>query len=721
VAKPFAQHQIHYILASAETPHETELVIKHDDVFGVFDRFGDIDSNERRSDGVYFQGTRFLSRSQLRFAGSRPLLLSSTVRSDNIVLAVDLTNPDLHFADHGPFLPRGSLHIYRAQFLWDNVLHQNIQVRNFSREGIEVRLNLIFAADFADIFEVRGTPRQHSGELIPPRCEDDALLIEYHGLDGVRRRTAIRCITHPKALTPEGVNWVEELEPGAETSFEVSIAFELESESVASKDYESALASATAHFDDSASQCSIWTSNEQFNAWLRRSEADLRMLSTQMPDGTYPYAGIPWFATPFGRDGILTALECLWMNPSLARGVLRYLTRTQAQSSSRRQDAEPGKIIHEARECEMAALGEVPFGRYYGSVDATPLYLLLASEYFRRTGDRSLLNEIWTGVKRALEWVNCDGDLDRDGFVEYNRKAEGGLIQQGWKDSADSIFHRDGTLASPPIALAEVQAYVYAAKVGLSRVAIDLGYKADAEKFLVEANRLRTRFEERFWSPALDTYAIALDGHKRPCEVRSSNAGHALFCGIAGEQRARTVARGFLTERFYSGWGVRTIAEGEARYNPMSYHNGSIWPHDNAVIAAGMSRYGFTALSAQVLAGLFQAAACLELNRLPELFCGFRRRLGKMPTWYPTACSPQAWSAASAFLLLQSSIGLSIDAFSRSVTLQYPVLPEFLETVYVRNLKIGDGSVDLRLFRSGSSVATTVERRTGEVEVVVLA
>jgi glycogen debranching enzyme len=721
VTKPIAKHEIHYILASAETPRETELVIKSDDVFGVFDRFGDVDCTERRSDGVYYLGTRFLSKSQLRFAGSRPLLLSSTVRRDNVVLAVDLTNPDLHLPDNELFLPRGSFHIYRSQFLWKDVLYQRIQVKNFSGEGIEVRLNLVFAADFADIFEVRGTPRAHSGTIMPPRRDDDTLRLEYHGLDGVRRRTIIRCPTHPKSLTAEGVTWVEELQPGSDTSLEVSIAFERESESVDTQDYDSCLAKATARFDENASECSIWTSNEQFNAWLRRSEADLRMLSTQMVDGIYPYAGIPWFATPFGRDGILTALECLWMNPTLAQGVLRYLTRTQARTSSSRQDAEPGKIIHEARECEMAVLGEVPFGRYYGSVDATPLYLLLASEYFRRTEDKALIQEIWPALKRALDWVNSDGDADRDGFVEYNRRSERGLVQQGWKDSSDSVFHKDGTLAKPAIALAEVQAYVYAAKLGLSRVAVALRYHEDAEKLLSEAKRLQMQFEECFWSPSLETYVIALDGEKTQCEVRSSNAGHALFCGIAGEERARTLARGFLTERFHSGWGIRTIAEGEARYNPMSYHNGSIWPHDNAVIAAGMSRYGFTELAAQVLAGLFQAAASLELWRLPELFCGFRRGVGKMPTWYPTACSPQAWSAASAFLLLQASIGLSIDAFSRSVTLQYPVLPDFLETVYLRNLKVNDASLDLRLFRSGSSVAATVERRTGEVDVIVLA
>ncbi|MCU1338147.1 MAG: amylo-alpha,6-glucosidase [Bryobacterales bacterium] len=721
MSQPLAQQQQqYYILASAEALPETPLVLKHNDVFGVFDRYGDIDTSLQPANGVFFEGTRFLSRSRLRFAASRPLLLSSTVRRDNIVLATDLTNPDLYQEGHGLFLARGSLHIYRSQFLWQDALYQQIEVKNFSREAIEIRLDWEFGADFADIFEVRGTPRERRGQLEPPRRAGDAVIIEYHGLDGLDRRTVIRCPTDPEALHVDGLRWVDYLEPGAALSFEVSVAFERDSEVVETANYESGLAKATARLSDCSAECSIWTSNEQFNAWLHRSDADLRMLCTEMPDGIYPYAGIPWFATPFGRDGIWTALECLWMDPSIARGVLRYLTRTQARTISRQQDAEPGKIIHEAREGEMAALGEIPFGRYYGSVDATPLYLLLASAYYRRTGDRELLEEIWSGVERALAWIDGYGDADRDGFVEYYRKAEGGLIQQGWKDSVDSIFHQNGALAEGPIALSEVQAYVYGAKTGLASIAGILRSKADGDRLMAEASRLQAHFEEAFWLPSLGTYALALDGEKRPCEVRSSNAGHALFCGIARKDRAYAVASSFLTERFYSGWGIRTIAEGEARYNPMSYHNGSIWPHDNAVISAGMSRYGFTELSAKILSGLFQAAASLELSRLPELFCGFQRRIGKMPTWYPTACSPQAWSAASVFSLLKSCVGLSINALDRSLILRYPVLPEFLDTIYMRNLIVGDAVADLRLFRSGNSVAATVERRVGDLDIMVL-
>jgi len=722
VSQPREQLQ-QYVVAPAEAPREAPLVLKQDEVFGVFDRFGDVDSSQHPANGVYYNDTRFLSRSQVRFAGSRPLLLSSTVRRDNVLLGVDLTNPDLYAPDHTLFLPRGSLHIYRCQFIWQQTLHQRIQVKNFSQETVDIRLDWEFAADFADIFEARGTPRTTKGHAHPPRREGDAVVIEYRGLDGMRRRTLLRCTTNPEDLSTEGFYLTDKLEPGAERSFEMTATFESSHdgfEQTKPSDYDGALASAAAHFEDRSPECSVWTSNEHFNAWLRRSDADLRMLSTRTPDGVYPYAGIPWFATPFGRDGIWTAFECLWMNPAVAKGVLRYLTRTQAQKVSPQQEAEPGKIIHEAREGEMAAVGEVPFGRYYGSVDATPLYLLLASAYFRRTGDREFLEEIWDAIERALAWIDHYGDADEDGFVEYYRKSEKGLIQQGWKDSFDSIFHADGRLAEGPIALCEVQAYVFAAKMGLANIAGRFRGKAAADRLLAEANRLRTHFEDAFWCPSLGTYAIALDGEKKPCAIRASNAGHALFCGIANRDRALALSNGFLSDRFYSGWGIRTLGEGEARYNPMSYHNGSIWPHDNAIIAAGMSRYGYTELSARILTGLFEAAASLELNRLPELFCGFRRRPGKMPTWYPTACSPQAWSAASVFSLLKSCVGLSINALDHSITLRYPVLPDFLDLVSIRNLRVGEAVMDFRLFRSGSGVALTVERRTGALDVMTL-
>jgi glycogen debranching enzyme len=368
----------------------------------------------------------------------------------------------------------------------------------------------------------------------------------------------------------------------------------------------------------------------------------------------------------------------------------------------------------------MATLEEIPFGRYYGSVDSTPLYLMLAAAYFKRTGDTAFMNEIWQGIESALAWIDGAGDADRDGFVEYCRQGSTGLVQQGWKDSSDSIFHQDGTPAEPPIALCEVQAYVYAAKMGLAEVAEATGRPGLAQELRLQAEQLRRRFQEQFWSPQLGMYVLALDGKKTPCEVRSSNAGHALYCGISTRDQARQMAEQFLGERFYSGWGIRTIAEREARYNPMSYHNGSIWPHDNAVVAAGLSCCGFTDLAARVMTGLFQAATFFEWSRLPELFCGFRRQVSRRPTWYPTACSPQAWSAGSAFLLLKACLGLSIDAPARRIVLRHPYLPEYLERLDVNNLKVGQAVLDFRVFRTGDSAAFTITRRVGDLEVVIL-
>jgi glycogen debranching enzyme len=464
----------------------------------------------------------------------------------------------------------------------------------------------------------------------------------------------------------------------------------------------------------------ISSSNERFNQWMERSQVDLDMLLTAEPQGLYPYAGVPWFATPFGRDGIITAIECLWNAPSIARGVLAFLSATQATEIAPDQDAEPGKILHEARGGEMAALGEIPFRRYYGSVDSTPLYLILAGQYYRRTGDLAFIRSIWPNLKLALEWIDRYGDLDGDGFVEYCRQSENGLVQQGWKDSQDSIFHADGSLAQPPIALCEVQAYVYGAKLEMATVAAAMGEHELAQWLMQDAHNLQRRFEEQFWREDLGMYALALDGKKIPCAVRTSNAGQCLFSGIANPDRAALVADQLTSERFFSGWGIRTVAESESRYNPMSYHNGSVWPHDNALIAGGFSRYRLTHRSAQLLTGMFEVAREFDFNRLPELFCGFPRRPGKGPTSYPVACSPQAWSAAAAFFLLQCAIGLNIDASTGRISLVRPVLPEFLDQLRVRDIRLGAASVDLLLFRSGGGVAATVARRTGNVDVVVV-
>ena len=393
--------------------------------------------------------------------------------------------------------------------------------------------------------------------------------------------------------------------------------------------------------------------------------ADLNMLMTDTPQGRYPYAGIPWYSTTFGRDGLITALQMLWIDPRVARGVLKRLAFYQAKTVDPLADAEPGKILHEMRGGEMAALREVPFAHYYGSVDATPLFVLLAGLYVERTGDEETLAELWPAIEAALRWIDGAGDPDRDGFVEYQRASEQGLANQGWKDSYDAIFHADGRLAEGYIALAEVQGYVFAGKQLAARCAVRLGKDDRARQLEAEAKRLAERFEEAFWCEELGTYALALDGDKQPCRVRTSNAGQLLFSGMVREDRARLVAADLMRPHFFTGWGIRTVARGEARYNPMSYHDGSIWPHDNALIALGLARYGLKHSVEQLFKGLFDAATYMDLRRLPELFCGFRREKGRGPTLYPVACAPQAWASATPFTLLEAALGLEFDAAAR--------------------------------------------------------
>jgi glycogen debranching enzyme len=429
---------------------------------------------------------------------------------------------------------------------------------------------------------------------------------------------------------------------------------------------------------------------------------------------------LPWFNAPFGRDGIIAALESLWLRPSLARGVLTYLASTQARCVIARQDAEPGKILHETRSGEMAATGEMPFGRYYGSVDATPLFVLLAGAYYERTGDLAFVQSLWPNVDAALSWMDRYGDRDDDGFVEYHRQSTHGLLHQGWKDSDDAIFHEDGSPALGPIALCEVQGYVFAAHRAGATLAVALGYAERATELAAQAEALRQKFQAAYWCEELSTYVIALDGEKRPCRVRTSNAGHCLFAGIASPERAMQVARTLLSPESFSGWGVRTLASSEARYNPMGYHTGSVWPHDTALIALGLARYGMQDKALQIMTGLFEAGMHFDLHRMPELFCGFARRPEEAPILYPVACSPQAWSAASVFLLLQACLGLEINALESQIYFTGPHLPPFVHELRIHNLEVAGATVDLLITRQEQDVSVDVLRRDGDVQVLVV-
>jgi glycogen debranching enzyme len=708
----------YYILATSSRVDQQPRVLKHGDTFAVLDRSGNIQQVGLGEQGLYQGGARHLSRLEMRLQGRRMLLLSSTVREDNAMLTVDLTNPDI-VVDGEVALARDQVHVFRSSFLWHGAYYERLRVRNFSMQPVVVALSVVFEADFHDIFEVRGVKREARGEMLPPEIETDRVRLSYRGLDEVVRGTALIFSPPPARLDEAQAEFTEELPPLAEQIFHITIACEPPHAAESVSSFDDAMAAAAEDWRTlRADRPLVFTSSEQLNDWLARSDADLHMMVTRTPEGPYPYAGVPWYSTVFGRDGILTAMMCLWTDPSMAHGVLGYLADRQAHKTDPEQDAEPGKVLHEERDGEMAALKEIPFGRYYGSVDATPLFVMLAAAYFQRTNDLEYVRRLWPHVQAALDWIDLYGDPDGDGFVEYSRRSAKGLTVQGWRDSFDAVFHADGSLAEGPVALAEVQGYVYAAKRAAAELAVHLGRNDHAAGLLEEAEALRARFEDVFWCEELSTYAMALDGEKKLCRVSSSTAGHLLFSGIASPARAERVARTLLSEDCFSGWGIRTVSAKARRFNPMSYHNGSVWPHDNAIIAAGLARYGLVEEMQKVTNALFDASVAVDLHRMPELFCGFTRRMGEGPTLYPVACAPQAWSAAVAFSILQSMLGLRIDAPHRQVRFARAVMPESVKEIQIRNLRVGDATVDLSLERFARDVAIELIRREGNVEVI---
>ena len=704
------------VTGAASRPRRT---LKHDDTFAVFDSHGDIGATAGGPDGMFDRDTRYLSHLELLIDGTQPLLLGSAIRDDNLNFYVDLTNADVYENDRIVLL-KDTLHIARTIYLSDGSLRERIALSNHGAQEAHLTLSLAFASDFADIFEVRGIRRKQRGQAWSRMLRAGSVVLSYNGLDGSLRETALSFEPAPTLQTESIAAYSLQLAPGAKRTIFVTVSSRgLVPESTQSF-FKGLAALHRQRRSATRATAAVETSNSVLNKILCRSTADLRMLITSTPDGPYPYAGIPWYSTTFGRDGLITALQMLWMDPAVAAGVLKRLARHQADVDDARSDANPGKILHEMRGGEMAALGEIPFGLYYGSVDATPLFVMLAGLYAQRTGDYALVRALWPAIERALTWIDARGDLDGDGFVEYARATETGLANQGWKDSHDAVFHADGKLAEGPIALVEVQGYVYAAKCLAASCARRLGLAARGDALQRQAEELQVRFEEAFWCEEIGTYALALDGAKRPCKVRTSNAGQALATGIARSDRALRVADGLLRTQFYSGWGIRTVASGEARYNPMSYHNGSIWPHDNALIAQGLARYGRKSGINLIFDDLIRATTYMEHRRIPELYCGFHRRPGRGPTLYPAACSPHAWAAGAPFLMLQAMLGLQFDHEARRVLLVNPSLPASAGRIIVRNLTLGDANVDFAVSQDGEAVAVQVLRTTGDLQISLL-
>lgn len=727
-AKVGSQTKIEAVQSIAESPFYIPMtgpaarprrVLKHNDTFIVLDSHGDIGASAGGPDGLFNHDTRYLARCELALDDVQPLLLGSNLRDDNSALTVDLTNPDV-YRNGRIVLQKDMLHILRTIFLWRGAAYQRIGVRNHGDRPAIFDLSLQFGNDFADLFEVRGERRPQRGVASNRLIGHDGVAFDYLGLDGQARKTLLHFDPQPTQLTTNAAIYRCNLAPQQSTSLFIAAACNPPANYRPSPFFRGLLAHRREMRQSTMGAASIETSNNIFNEVLCQSMADLNMLTTETPQGRYPYAGIPWYSTTFGRDGLITALQMLWVDPRVARGVLSRLAAYQAKTTDPLADAEPGKILHEMRSGEMAALREVPFAQYYGSVDSTPLFVLLAGLYVERTGDTETLKTLWPAVQAALRWIDGPGDPDRDGFVEYQRASEQGLANQGWKDSYDAIFHADGKLAEGYIALAEVQGYVFAAKQLAARCALRLGLQDEARKLATEAFELAERFEEAFWCEELGMYALALDGNKRPCRVRTSNAGQLLFTGMVRADRAQKVAANLMRPDFFSGWGIRTVAQGEARYNPMSYHDGSIWPHDNALIALGLARYGLKHAVEHLFKGIFDAASYMDLRRLPELFCGFKRERRSGPTLYPVACAPQAWASATPFSLLEAALGLECDAEAREIRLRNPRLPAFLNEVIVRDLSLGESSVDLRICRHDDDVSLEVMRTRGKISVSIV-
>ncbi len=634
-------------------------VLKSGDSFGVFSNAGDIRSQEHSPEGLFVFDTRVVSQWRLMLDRADLQVLSHAIDASHVMFTVHLASKA--FTDLGDAcIGENAIYIRREQFLKKGTLFERVTIENHETGAVRLRLGINFRADFYDMFQVRGLQRAQHGTRTDIKSDAHHVQFNYTGKDSCPRSSVVRFSEKPSSLTSSRAEFNLSLSKGG--SHVIIVSAGSDAGALDNNVFEERLDAARQQVENRLGHWTdVKTGDNIFDAWLERSRVGISLLNTLRQTGLYPYAGIPWFSAPFGRDGIITALQTLWLNPHIAEGVLKFLAETQAREYEPFRDAEPGKILHELRECEMAATGEVPYGRYYGSIDSTPLFIILAAAYYRRTGNLDFIRALWPSIEAALEWMEKDGDADGDGFLEYQCKEETGLYNQGWKDSQDSIFHADGSIAALPIATCEVQAYAYAAFKDGAELARALDKEANAARLLKKAEHIYERVNEEFWSEELGCYALALDGQKKPCLVRSSNNGHMLWCGIAPPGRAVKIADMLMRPDFFTGWGIRTIAKGEARYNPLSYHNGSVWPHDTAIAAAGMARYGFYDKAETLLDGLSEASKDCGNDWLPELFCGFSRRAGHVLVRYPAACTLQAWSCGSVFMALQAAAGIEYD------------------------------------------------------------
>jgi len=724
-------------------------VLKENELVMISDELGDIPEARRRL-GLYYRDTRYLSILELTINGHKPRHLASSCRQ-NAVCDIQLANPTIKARDGTPILAR-TVGIERSRFLKDG-LHERITLYNYNAFPAQLDLSLFLGSDFLDIFEVRGFVRGKRGTISEPVVTDSYVTFRYSGLDGIERATKIVFDTSPSTVETEArsqlrglrpstflpestdvistamirppsakMTWNLTLEPRKPLSLTFHVlAVEGPSE-IEVVPFEQGLSGSCKSFESWCNDCSkIETHNELFNRLLRRSLLDLRLLLQQTPEGPVPDAGVPWFSCVFGPQSLITSLQTLMLNPQIAVDTLRHLARHQGTKIDPSRDEEPGKIVHEMRRGELARAGEIPHSAYYGSVDATPLFLILFAETMKWLDDDELYGEILPAAKMALDWITQYGDIEGDGYLEYLTRSTGGVGQQGWRDSRGVVFYPDGTPVPSPIALAEVQGYAYRAMQEMAKLLDRKGASELAQSLTQRASVLKENFNRDFWLEEQRYFAQALDSQKRPVRNIASSIGHCLFCDIIHEDKARYVITRLSSSEMASGWGIRTLSSRAPRYNPMSYRHGSVWPHDNSLIVAGMKRYGYHWEAEEITSQIFDASAFFAYNRLPELFGGFHRNREaySIPAEYPASCSPQAYAAGSAFLLFQSLLGLQVDAAAKRIYLS-PRLPDWLQSASVQHLRIGKKTLKLHFDRRPYDEETRFEISDNEAGVEVI-
>lgn len=702
------------------------VVVKDGDLCFVCDPDGTVPLDGPHGFGLYYRDCRYLNGYEFELAGARPLCLVATAE-DGYMAIFQLTNPECRTEQAR--IDRETIGIKWERLLDGTTpaLHERLAFQNFGVDPVDLPVSIVFRTAFEDVFDVREPKPVGAGTRRPPCWRNGVLCFHYEGRDEIHRSLSVHCEPQPDVEDEAGATFYLRLAPQERREILLSLVVKESPERCETEPHryhqpnrgqmQARLRAASDAW--LAREARLLSDSLVVNRVMEQSQRALHVLQSRLQDQSYFAAGVPWYVALFGRDSLITALQTLAYDPDIAAQTLRLLARHQGRREDRWREEEPGKILHELRTGEKARLGEIPHAPYYGTIDATLLFLILIGRHAAWTGRLDLFKELRSNIDAALAWMTDYGDVNGDGYLEYRRTSEQGLENQAWKDSKDAIVNVDGSLATPPIAPVEVQAYAYEAMTGMAELFRRAGERDRAERLSLDAADLRTRFNRDFWLDDKGCYALALQAGGKPAAVVSSNAGHVLWCGIADEAKARRVAECLMGESMFSGWGIRTLSADERRYNPMGYHLGTVWPHDNSLIAAGFRRYGYGQAAAQIFSGLLEAALRFDDHQLPELFCGFSRREYPVPVRYPVACHPQAWAAASIPYLIEAILGLAPEAFENRLRIARPVLPEFVTFVELHGVRVGQAKVDLRFERSNGSITVCPLKIEGPLDLVI--